>query len=121
MFRCYQKGPKMQIETYTSRIESSAGLRSYLEEKAEQALRRFADRIESVTVTVEDTNGPRGGVDKASRVSVKLHGDPQALIADAVHEEIGGALKLALDKSVYAVSRRIDRRRTHRRRQPLPV
>ena len=111
----------MQIETYTSRIESSAGLRSYIEEKTELALSRFADRIESVTVTVEDTNGPRGGVDKASRVSVKLHGIPQALIADAMHQEVGGALKLALDKSVYTVSRCIDRRRTQRRRLPMPV
>jgi putative sigma-54 modulation protein len=48
------------------------------------ALARFGPRIARATVALEDVNGPRGGVDKACRIVVRLRsgGDVVASVDD---------------------------------------
>ena len=111
----------MRIEIHGSGVEATAGLRRHIEEKAETVLQRFQDEIETVTVTLEDTNGPRGGVDQQCRVAVKLYSQPRPGISTSVHENIGGAIKLSFDKAVFAVSRMLDKRQRQSRRIVTPV
>ena len=108
----------MRIQIHGSGVDASSGLRRHIVEKTELTLERFAQEVESVTVTLRDTNGPRGGVDQQCQVAVKLYSQSRPLIATAMHEEIGGAIKLSLDKVVFSVSKVIDRRQRQSRRVP---
>lgn len=61
----------MDVEIRFLHIEPSDALRDHIERRVGFALRRFSDRIRSVTVRVVDLNGPRGGIDKECRIEVK--------------------------------------------------
>lgn len=68
----------------------------------------FGRALASAEVRVEDVNGPRGGVDKRCRVTVK---GPRVgmLSATQEHAEAGAALELALQRVAHAVRRAVDR------------
>ena len=62
----------MKIDIRGHRMELTDALRAHIERRLRFALGRFGARITAVTVTVEDLNGPRGGVDKQCRITVAL-------------------------------------------------
>ena len=47
-------------------------LSTYIQRRLVFALGRFGRRVERVLVRVEDTNGPKGGIDKRCRVAVVM-------------------------------------------------
>jgi ribosome-associated translation inhibitor RaiA len=102
----------MILEVHASRIELSSSARAYLERRIEFALGRFEESIRSVSVTLEDTNGPRGGVDQLCRILVSLRGERKPVIAEQTHDQLRAAIDLAAECAGRSVSRTIDRR-TH--------
>ena len=84
----------MQLEMRGVNYELNDELRDHIERRLRFALRRFATRIDRLTVRLSDVNGPRGGIDKRCRIAVALiprgvvmlersGDDPFALVADA--------------------------------------
>jgi len=77
------------------------------ERRLEFALGRFGSSIRSVDLTLEDENGPRGGVDKSCRIVVKMlqgedvvvkgRGDDPLALVDRTAERAGRAVARALD------------------------
>ena len=67
-------------------------------------------------VTVEDANGPRGGVDQVCRITANLTSQKKPLVAESMHETTGGAIKLAFDKMSHAIGRTLDRRQKMQKR-----
>ncbi len=57
-------------------------LRQLAERRLLFALSRFDLRIKQVELVVSDENGPRGGIDKACRVSVSLHRASDVVVSD---------------------------------------
>ena len=62
------------------------------------ALSRFVARISLVTVTLTDSNGPRGGVDKQCHLVVRLTPSGKVIIEER-HADMSAAVALAADRA----------------------
>lgn len=100
----------MRLDINTSRIDFSNDVREYIERRAEFALGRFDHAVLDVTVSLEDTNGPRGGVDQQCRIRVNMVGEKSPLISSHTHEEIKAAIDMAFETASRAVAKSLDRR-----------
>jgi putative sigma-54 modulation protein len=94
-----------------SNIPVSAALADHIDRKIGRAVRRFQERIHSVTVRLVDENGPRGGVDTRCRAIVELFGGRQIIVhgrdADAY-----GAVARAAARLQQQVTRAVSRSKT---------
>ena len=85
-------------------------VRAVLERDLQFALSRFANEIDFVSVTTEDTNGPRGGVDKRCRIRAKTIRDGSVEVTQEC-VEIGSGLARAARRLGHSLSRTIKQRR----------
>src|SRR5205085_12247941 len=69
----------MPLALRTSGIELSPALRKQIQTRMDRRLGKIAPHGERVTVRLEDTNGPRRGVDTVCRIQVVLSGLPRVL------------------------------------------
>ena len=74
------------------------------------ALSRFATAIQTVTIRITDTNGPKGGEDTRCIVSVKLASANEVAV-QGEGEKVFSVLRHCLSRVERAVSRSLDRRR----------
>lgn len=95
---------KTQIRSQT--LDLPAPMREHARVRVREALQRFADRVESVVVRIDDLNGPRGGVDKSCRLAVR--GPKLSLIVEHRHADPQEALTRALRRIARTLARRID-------------
>jgi len=92
--------------------------RTFTQRRLLFALSRFAPKIHHVSVVLADTNGPRGGIDKLCKISVKMRrlGEISISSEDA---ELTTCIARAADRIGRAVARKIERNRTIDRRGPF--
>lgn len=88
--------------------------REFAERRLSFALSRFDSRIVDVELVVWDDNGPRGGVDQACRLHIKLRGGEPIVITDR-DSELGRAIARLAERGARSVARAVDRLREHRR------
>ena len=84
-------------------------LRYYVERRLKQAIGRFEKQVESVTVHLEDVNGPRGGVDKLCLITAELPWAGQVVIEERGEGFMGVAFQAA-KRLRDAIRRRVQRR-----------
>ena len=101
----------MKLIITGKKVNLSEALREHIERRVYFALSRFSPRISRVSVTVEDVNGPRGGIDKRCQILVKLD-RMEELKVETTDAEIHDAVAAAADRVGRAVQRQLDRRRT---------
>ena len=98
----------MRMVVQSRKLAITENLYRSLERRVHFALSRFNQRIRAVFVTLEDVNGPRGGVDKRCQVVVQL-GSPR----ESFHRRYGrgfeSAIAHATERAGRAVSRQLDR------------
>ena len=80
----------------------SEPLRQYVERRAGFALDRCQPSIGRVVVDLEDLNGPKGGVDKACRISAEVTG-----IRTVCVQERGTHFAAAVDQACRRLSYRL--------------
>src|SRR5688572_5648345 len=73
----------VQLSVKTRGIALTGELLRIVQGSVCAAIGRFADRVAEVFVWIEDTNGPRGGMDSRCRISLQLTRRGQ-IIASAV-------------------------------------
>lgn len=100
----------MQIEIQARDFELTPGLRAHVRRRLHFALGRYEDRVTRVMVRLSDLNGPRGGVDKACLLRIRLHGQPAILIEDA-EEDLYVAISRAADRAGRTLGRWMERAR----------
>jgi hypothetical protein len=92
-------------------------LQDWVEMRMRFAFSRFHARIREIVVTLDDLNGPKGGVDKRCRVVVRMA--PRGRVAI---EEIGAdfetAVARAAERGGRTVGRELERRRDARTSGP---
>lgn len=71
--------------------------------------------IDTVRVTLGDTNGPRGGIDKYCRTLVQLVGG-RTIHVEQVSGDLYDAISRSIARTERAVVSALSRRRRHRRR-----
>lgn len=84
------------------------------------ALSRFDTKIDNVVLTVNDINGPKGGIDKECQIHIKMHRGQEIIITD-VDEDVKACIARAADRAGRTVSRRLERQRDASRRARLPI
>ena len=103
----------MRIDVKTKHVELTEKLRSYAERRVHFALSRLAPEITSVTVRIEDVNGPRGGADK--HVSFAVRGPRIGnLQIEETHIDALAGIDLVADRAARNVTRSLQRRRALR-------
>lgn len=71
---------------------------------------RYGRAVERVTVRIRDVNGPRGGVDIASRIKVVLSGLP-SVVVERRTSSFETSFRAALAAAARSVSQTLRRRR----------
>jgi putative sigma-54 modulation protein len=102
----------MKIDIHGHRIEVSETFRAHIERRLRFALGRFGTRVTTVTVTLEDLNGPRGGIDKQCRIAVTL-ASAGHLRVEVMDTEITPAVDQAADRIGRAVAREFERHHSY--------
>ncbi len=103
----------MKIEVFVDSLARHRALRRYIPMKLKKLLRRHARSVDRTTVRLRDINADKGGVDKECTVVVRTAAG--TVVTKAVHEEAGGAFRMALRKLLPNLRQRIDRRESVRR------
>ncbi len=108
----------MKISLHCDGVILNQDGRAYLERRLGFALGRFLSKVKSVTVSLTDVNGDRGGIDKRCRVVARLKG-----MEEVVLEDSDSSLPILLDRITgrldRLVSRRLERARFVRDRTPF--
>jgi putative sigma-54 modulation protein len=104
----------MKIELRSQSLQLTTALEQYADKRARAALDRFADQIRTVTLRVDDLNGPKGGVDKVCRARVRGAGFD--LMVEHRHADADLAVGAALSRMSRVVARHLDARALRPRR-----
>lgn len=75
-----------------------------------KALERFQHLLKQVQLYIEDTNGPRGGVDKQCRCVLHLRRMQPVVIQDQ-DESVGPLIHRVAERASYALSKKSDRKK----------
>lgn len=78
-------------------------------EKIMAAFSKFGFNVITIELTVEDVNGPRGGIDKECRVIVKLR-KMDDVAASVKEETFSKAIARAINRAERATVRKVNRR-----------
>lgn len=103
----------MKIEVRFRGVDSSEALRAHTKHRIHVHLSRFGSDIESVQVRIEDVNGPKGGVDKRCKITVRGPRCGTATL-DELHDNAYAGVDLAVQRVSQVVAREIERQRSRR-------
>lgn len=104
----------MKIDIRSKGLPQDRAARDRIRRRLRFAVGRFADRVERVSISLEDTNGAKGGVDKRCRIRLTLVEGGEPLLAEDTDEEIFVAIDRAAKRIGRSVARRLKRSRRTR-------
>lgn len=84
------------------------------------ALARFGPSIEHAECTIQDVNGPKGGVDKLIRLRIKPS-DGRGIVIEHDDANVVRAVDLAADRAARVVARELQRARDRHVRREVPA
>jgi putative sigma-54 modulation protein len=105
----------MQLVIRATNVPVSDPIREHVARKVLSAVKRFGRRVSSVTVVIEDVNGPRGGIDKACRIEAGLARAGEPVVITERSDDLYGAVDRAAGRFKQALARRTERRKSRRR------
>lgn len=95
----------MNVRIRTGNLDLEDALKSYIERRLHFSLSRFGSRLGLITVRISDLNGPRGGIDKACRISAELV--PFGIVRV---EDVDADLYTAIDRAAERLGRSFGRK-----------
>jgi putative sigma-54 modulation protein len=100
----------MQVEIHGQNLRLDDQIQEHVERQMDFALGQFDSWISGIAVYLEDTNGPRGGVDKRCRCLVNIkHG--KTIKVEDEDRDFTIAVNRAADRLRNAVGREVEKRR----------
>ena len=108
-----QRDNGIALQLRTQNGEIALELREHVERHLGFALGRFGGRVGLVTVSLEDLNGLRGGLDQHSRIEIGLLPSGKVM-AEATDVEVVAAVNRAAERIARRVRNELDRRRVTR-------
>jgi hypothetical protein len=109
---------RMPLTVKTRGVALSEKLLGVIRGSIGSAIGRFAERVVGVVVRIEDTNGPRGGVDTECRMTLRLAWGG-GLTVSAVAANEFAAVGRAANRARTCFVRALKKRRSGRRRSSL--
>jgi ribosome-associated translation inhibitor RaiA len=101
----------MEVQFHIHNTDLVDALRNYVERKLHFSLGRFISRLGRVTVKIADINGPRGGVDKACRISAEMLPGRKLIWQEAVDANLFVAVDHATERIGRSFGRAVARDR----------
>jgi len=89
----------MQVQIESSHLGEANGLRATLERRVRYVFRRMYYKVQQIRISLRDINGPRGGLDKQCRLTLKLEGHGKLVVTAQAHSD-----SLALDNALKRAS-----------------
>lgn len=83
-------------------------LPDHIERRLRFAVSRFGSRVQKIIVFLQDSNGPRGGIDKVCRVLVKTRG-LGVVVASVSDSQWVAAVDRATTRIGHSLSRHLER------------
>ncbi len=103
----------MQVQIESTHLGEANGSRATLEQRVRYVFRRMHYKVQQIRVSLHDINGPRGGVDKQCRLTLKLDGRGTLVVTAQAHNS-----SLALDSALRRASQSLVRL-WQRQRRPI--
>lgn len=101
----------MKTEVRFHGVEASESLREHTARRVHILLSRFGADLTGVVVRIGDVNGPKGGLDKRCRVTVRGPRVGSATL-DEYSGDIWSAVDLALERAAQNVGRTLEKARS---------
>ncbi|QEG24682.1 hypothetical protein [Mariniblastus fucicola] len=79
------------------------------ENRVYAAFSKYGDSVKSIEITVQDVNGPRGGVDKVCRVLVRLR-RRKDIVVTVNDASVSKIIPAAIERAARSVGRQVNRR-----------
>lgn len=98
----------MRLEIHAQNVPVTQKLQAHIERKLQFALDRLGSRVTSVSVHVEDVNGPKGGPDKQCRILAQVKPSGKVVVKET-GEDAFQSVSLAAEKIGRAIRKRIDK------------
>ncbi|WLD11148.1 HPF/RaiA family ribosome-associated protein [Planctellipticum variicoloris] len=99
----------MLLNVLSRGVVLTDSMRAAVQRKLDFALDRFGDQLERVEVTIEDLNGPRGGVDK--KVQLLMSGPVRrGVVIEERGDNVMAVLSSAADRASQVLGRIMERR-----------
>jgi hypothetical protein len=98
----------MKIHYNFSGTGSDEFYKEHLDRLIPLAIARYGPRITRAQVSVEDVNGPKGGIDKTCRCVLHLK-RMQPVVVEERGEQLGSTMKRLADRVSYTLSQRFSR------------
>ncbi len=105
----------MEVAIYAGDFTVTDAIREHIERKLRLTLTRLRSHIESVSVRLEDINGPKGGLDKCCSIKVFIAHTPTVIIKE-VREDMYEAIDTGVHRLAHVVTRKIERIRSRKRK-----
>lgn len=93
-------------------VRRPSDLPNHIERRLRFALGRFGSRVGTVSVFLQDHNGPKGGIDKICRILVKTRGCG-VVVAAVADSDWAAAVDRATTRIGQAMARQVDRMRDY--------
>lgn len=109
----------MRIEIRTGKLKLTEGLREHVERRVQFALSWADQRLQKISLRLDDINGPKGGSDKSCRVQIPVAGG-KSVVVEEVQSDVYLAIDRAIERAGRVLTRKLARSRefTHRRYEP---
>ncbi|WP_163998593.1 ribosome hibernation-promoting factor, HPF/YfiA family [Pyxidicoccus caerfyrddinensis] len=92
-------------------LDLTDALKAYVDEHLVSRIERFADdEAAEIDISLVDTNGPKGGVDKECRVTVRLPGLSAVHVTESA-DSLFPAIDASRDRLEKTLKRTLERRR----------
>lgn len=110
----------MKIDVRLRGIEHPESLRDHATRRIHLQLSRFGPELSEVIVRISDLNGPRGGLDKHCRITLRGRRFRE-LILDEVSDDPRLVMEAALDRIARLLARELARVRQVRAGRPVRI
>jgi ribosome-associated translation inhibitor RaiA len=100
----------MNLRIAAKSVTLSDAVRHRIALRLHHALARYSAEVTSVDLTLEDENGPRGGVDKRCRIVVKVRAGKEVVV-EGRSDRAWPLIDRTADRAGRAVARAVDMRR----------
>ena len=107
--------PNVEYSVQTRGLGATKSLHSAVGRILSGTFDRFAPRIRSVQVWLEDVNGPRGGMDNRCRIDVEMRPRGRFTVSAVANNEYAATAEAAI-RARETMDRQIKRARSRRRR-----
>lgn len=79
-----------------------------IELRAFAVFAKFSDYVKSIDLTVEDVNGPRGGMDKVCKILVRLR-NRKDVVVKSLDDSASKVVAAAIERASRSVGRKVNR------------